>query len=183
MAQQAALRKKPAARKAKEEKLYPFKWEGKDRKGTRIDGVLQGENAALVKTQLRKQGILVTKIKRESTLFGKRPKPIKPLDIAFFTRQLATMMESGVPIIQAFEIIAEGAENPSVGKLVTQIKTDVAAGNTLADSLRQHPSILTICSATWLSRVSSRADWNRCLIALRLTRKRPRRSRPRSRRP
>ena len=139
MAQQAALRKKPAARKAKEEKLYPFKWEGKDRKGTRIDGVLQGENAALVKTQLRKQGILVTKIKRESTLFGKRPKPIKPLDIAFFTRQLATMMESGVPIIQAFEIIAEGAENPSVGKLVTQIKTDVAAGNTLADSLRQHP--------------------------------------------
>ena len=139
MAQQAALKKKPAARKAKEEKLYPFKWEGKDRKGTRIDGVLQGENAALVKTQLRKQGILVTKIKRESTLFGKRPKPIKPLDIAFFTRQLATMMESGVPIIQAFEIIAEGAENPSVGKLVTQIKTDVAAGNTLADSLRQHP--------------------------------------------
>jgi type IV pilus assembly protein PilC len=139
MAQQAALRKKPAARKAKEEKLYPFKWEGKDRKGTRIDGVLQGENAALVKTQLRKQGILVTKIKRESTLFGKRPKPIKPLDIAFFTRQLATMMESGVPIIQAFEIIAEGADNPSVGKLVTQIKTDVAAGNTLADSLRQHP--------------------------------------------
>jgi type IV pilus assembly protein PilC len=139
MAQQAALRKKPAARKAKEEKLYPFKWEGKDRKGTRIDGVLQGENAALVKTQLRKQGILVTKIKRESALFGKRPKPIKPLDIAFFTRQLATMMESGVPIIQAFEIIAEGADNPSVGKLVTQIKTDVAAGNTLADSLRQHP--------------------------------------------
>ena len=139
MAQQAALRKKPAARKAKEEKLYPFKWEGKDRKGTKIQGVIPGANAALVKTQLRKQGILVTKIKRESTFFGKRPKPIKPLDIAFFTRQLATMMESGVPIIQAFEIIAEGAENPSVAKLVTEIKNDVAAGNTLADSLRQHP--------------------------------------------
>ena len=139
MAQQAALRKKPAARKAKEEKLYPFKWEGKDRKGTKIQGVIPGANAAQVKTQLRKQGILVTKIKRESTFFGKRPKPIKPLDIAFFTRQLATMMESGVPIIQAFEIIAEGAENPSVAKLVTEIKNDVAAGNTLADSLRQHP--------------------------------------------
>jgi type IV pilus assembly protein PilC len=139
MAQQAALRKKPAARKAKEEKLIPFRWEGKDRKGTKIQGVIPGANAALVKTQLRKQGILVTKIKRESTLFGKRPKPIKPLDIAFFTRQLATMMESGVPIIQAFEIIAEGAENPSVAKLVTEIKNDVAAGNTLADSLRQHP--------------------------------------------
>ena len=142
MAQQAALKKNPAAakaKKAKEEKLYPFKWEGKDRKGSKITGVQQGSNAALVKNQLRKQGILVTKIGRQSTLFGKRAKPIKPLDIAFFTRQLATMMESGVPIIQAFEIIAEGAENPNVAKLVTEIKVDVAAGNTLADSLRQHP--------------------------------------------
>ena len=106
MAQQAALKKKPARKAKKEEKLYPFKWEGKDRKGTKIAGSLQGENAALVKTQLRKQGILVTKIKRESTLFARRPKAIKPLDITFFTRQLATMMESGVPIIQSFEIIA-----------------------------------------------------------------------------
>ncbi|SDS28811.1 type IV pilus assembly protein PilC [Halopseudomonas sabulinigri] len=141
MAQQAALKKNPAAakKKAKEEKLYPFKWEGKDRKGTKITGETQGSNPALIKNQLRKQGILVTKINRKSTLFGKRAKAIKPLDIAFFTRQLATMMESGVPIIQAFEIIAEGAENPNVAKLVTEIKTDVAAGNTLADSLRQHP--------------------------------------------
>ncbi len=141
MAQQAALKKNPAAakKKAKEEKLYPFKWEGKDRKGTKISGEIQGANPALIKNQLRKQGILVIKINRKSTLFGKRAKAIKPLDIAFFTRQLATMMESGVPIIQAFEIIAEGAENPNLAKLVTEIKTDVAAGNTLADSLRQHP--------------------------------------------
>ncbi|GAA6130974.1 type II secretion system F family protein [Halopseudomonas sabulinigri] len=141
MAQQAALKKNPAAakKKAKEEKLHPFKWEGKDRKGTKISGEIQGSNAALIKNQLRKQGILVTKINRKSTLFSKRAKAIKPLDIAFFTRQLATMMESGVPIIQAFDIIAEGAENPNLAKLVTEIKTDVAAGNTLADSLRQHP--------------------------------------------
>tara|TARA_R110001606_G_scaffold271824_1_gene420390 strand:- start:189 stop:1451 length:1263 start_codon:yes stop_codon:yes gene_type:complete len=141
MAQQAALKKNPAAakKKAKEEKLYPFKWEGKDRKGTKITGEIQGSNAALIKNQLRKQGILVTKINKKSSLFGKRPKKIKPLDIAFFTRQLATMMESGVPIVQAFDIIAEGSENPSMGKLVNQIKTDVAAGNTLADSLRTHP--------------------------------------------
>lgn len=142
MAQQAALKKNPAAakaKKAKEEKLYPFKWEGKDRKGTKITGVQQGSNAALVKNQLRKQGILVTKIGRQSTLFGKRAKPIKPLDIAFFTRQLATMMASGVPIIQAFEIIAEGAENPNVAKLVTDIKNNVASGSSLAESLRQHP--------------------------------------------
>ncbi|WP_425055632.1 type II secretion system F family protein [Pseudomonas abyssi] len=140
MAQQAALKKKPAAtKKAKEEKIIPFKWEGKDRKGTKVSGEIQGTNAALVKHQLRKQGILVTKINRKSTLFSKRAKAIKPLDIAFFTRQLATMMEAGVPIVQAFEIIAEGAENPNVAKLVTEIKNDVAAGNTLADSLRKHP--------------------------------------------
>ena len=141
MAQQAALKKNPAAakKKAKEAKLYPFKWEGKDRKGTKISGEIQGSNAALIKNQLRKQGILVTKINKKSTLFSKRAKKIKPLDIAFFTRQLATMLESGVPIIQAFEIIAEGAENPNMAKLVNEVKVDVAAGNTLADSLRQHP--------------------------------------------
>lgn len=141
MAQQAAVKRQPAQAKkvAKEDKLYPFKWEGKDRRGTKISGEIQGNNAALVKAQLRKQGILVTKVNKASSLFGKRAKPIKPLDIAFFTRQLATMMESGVPIVQSFEIIAEGAENPNLSKLVTTVKNDVAAGNTLADSLRQHP--------------------------------------------
>ncbi len=141
MAQQAAIKKNPAAakKKAKEPKLYPFKWEGKDRKGTKITGEIQGSNAALIKNQLRKQGILVVKINKKSTLFSKRAKKIKPLDIAFFTRQLATMLESGVPIIQAFEIIAEGSENPNMATLVNDVKTDVAAGHTLADSLRQHP--------------------------------------------
>ncbi len=142
MAQAAALKRKPVQAKKtvkKEEKLYPFKWVGKDRKGTKVSGELQGTNPALIKAQLRKQGITVTKINKASTLFGKKGKAIKPLDIAFFTRQLATMMQSGVPIVQAFEIIAEGAANPNLGKLVNIIKTDVAAGNTLADSLRQHP--------------------------------------------
>jgi len=141
MAQQAALKKNPAAakKKPKEEKTYAFKYEGKDRRGTKVKGEVQGTNSALVKNQLRKQGILVTKINKQSTLFGKRSKKIKPLDIAFFTRQLATMMESGVPIIQAFDIIIEGAENPKMAQLVNEIKTDVAAGNTLASSLAKHP--------------------------------------------
>lgn len=141
MAQQATLKRKPtpALKKTKLEKTVPFKWEGKDRKGTKIAGEMQGTNAALVKAQLRKQGILVTKVNRTSTLFAKRAKAVKPLDIAFFTRQLATMMASGVPIVQAFEIIAEGAENPNLRKLVDEIRTDVAAGNTLADSLKKHP--------------------------------------------
>jgi type IV pilus assembly protein PilC len=142
MAQQAAIKRKaaPAKRKAaKEVKSSTYKWEGKDRKGTKVAGEMQGTNPALVKAQLRKQGILVSKVNKKSTLFSSKGKKIKPLDIAFFTRQLATMMKSGVPIIQSFDIIAEGTENPNFQKLINEIKVDVAAGNTLADSLRQHP--------------------------------------------
>ncbi|SDR81530.1 type IV pilus assembly protein PilC [Halopseudomonas litoralis] len=142
MAQQTAVKRtssaaKPAKKKV--EKIYPFKWEGKDRKGTKISGEIQGTNQALIKAQLRKQGILVTKINKKSTLFSARSKKIKPLDIAFFTRQLATMMAAGVPIVQAFEIIAEGTANPNFAKLINEIKTDVASGNTLAASLAKHP--------------------------------------------
>lgn len=144
MAQQAAVKRttRPAAKPAKKpkiEKVYPFKWEGKDRTGKKISGELQGTNPALIKVQLRKQGVLVTKVSKKSTLFAARAKKIKPLDIAFFTRQLATMMSSGVPIVQAFEIIAEGTANPNFAKLITEIKNDVAAGNTLAASLAKHP--------------------------------------------
>jgi type IV pilus assembly protein PilC len=141
MAQQAAIKRKvaPAKRKAaKETRSSTYKWEGKDRKGTKVAGEIQGTNPALIKAQLRKQGVLVTKVNKKSTLFNKGKK-IKPLDVAFFTRQLATMMKSGVPIIQAFDIIAEGTANPNFQKLIHEIKVDVAAGNTLADSLRQHP--------------------------------------------
>src|SRR5690554_7628697 len=144
MAQQAAVKRttrtaaKPA-KKPKIEKVYPFKWEGKDRKGVKVSGELQGTNAALIKAQLRKQGILVTRINKKSSLFGSRAKKIKPLDIAFFTRQLATMMSSGVPIVQAFDIIAEGSSNPNFTKLITEIRNDVASGNTLASSLAKHP--------------------------------------------
>lgn len=144
MAQQAAVKRttRPAAKPAKKpkiEKVYPFKWEGKDRSGNKVAGEIQGTNQALVKAHLRKQGVLVTKIHKKSTLFGGRAKKITPLDIAFFTRQLATMMSSGVPIVQSFEIIAEGTSNPNFAKLINEIKTDVAAGNTLAASLAKHP--------------------------------------------
>jgi type IV pilus assembly protein PilC len=142
MAQQAAIKRKLTPAKKKAAKVIQpstYKWEGKDRKGTKVAGEMQGTNPALVKAQLRKQGVLVTKVNKQSTLFRSKGKKIKPLDVAFFTRQLATMMKSGVPIIQAFDIIAEGTENLNFRKLINEIKTDVAAGNTLADSLRQHP--------------------------------------------
>lgn len=144
MAQQAAVKRttptgKPVKQKTKVEKVYPFKWEGKDRSGNKVAGEMQGSNQALIKAQLRKQGVLVTKIHKKSTLFSSRGKKIKPLDIAFFTRQLATMMSSGVPIVQSFEIIAEGTANPNFAKLLNEIKTDIASGNTLAASLAKHP--------------------------------------------
>lgn len=143
MAQQSTVKRTSSAaksaKKAKAEKIYSFKWEGKDRKGTKISGEIQGTNQALIKAQLRKQGILVTKAHKKTNFFGARSKKIKPLDIAFFTRQLATMMAAGVPIVQAFEIIAEGTANANFVKLINEIKTDVASGNTLAASLAKHP--------------------------------------------
>lgn len=116
-----------------------FIWEGTDRKGAKIKGEISGLNPNLVKAQLRKQGINPLKVKKKAkSLFG-TGKPIKPLDIAFFTRQMATMMKSGVPLLQSFDIIAEGVENPNMRSLVLEVKQEVAAGNSLATSLRKHP--------------------------------------------
>lgn len=115
-----------------------FKWEGTNRKGAKVTGEMGGQNPALVKAQLRKQGINPTRVTKKSTLsFGK--KKIKPMDIALFTRQMATMLKAGVPLLQAFDIISEGFENPSMRELIDKVKTDVAAGNSLANSLRKHP--------------------------------------------
>lgn len=120
-------------------KMGSFTWEGTDRKGTKVKGEMTGLNPALIKAQLRKQGINPTRVRKKSvSLFGKGKK-IKPLDIALFTRQLATMMSAGVPLLQAFDIIGEGFDNPNMRKLVDDIKQDVAAGNSLANSLRKQP--------------------------------------------
>ncbi|WP_267400709.1 type II secretion system F family protein [Pseudomonas sp. GM_Psu_2] len=120
-------------------KMGSFTWEGTDRKGTKVKGEMTGLNPALIKAQLRKQGINPTRVRKKSvSLFGKGKK-IKPMDIALFTRQLATMMSAGVPLLQAFDIIGEGFDNPNMRKMVDDIKQDVAAGNSLANSLRKQP--------------------------------------------
>ena len=116
-----------------------FVWEGTDRKGAKVKGEISGANPNLVKAQLRKQGINPLKVKKKAgSLLGKG-KAIKPLDIALFTRQLATMMKSGVPLLQSFDIIADGVENQNMRALVLEIKQGVAAGNSLASSLRKQP--------------------------------------------
>ncbi|MFD2229709.1 type II secretion system F family protein [Alkalimarinus sediminis] len=124
----------------KAEKLSAYNWEGTDRKGNKTKGKTNGKNAALVKAQLRQQGITPIKVKKEAiSLGGPKKKKITPFDIAIFTRQLATMMKAGVPLIQAFDIVAEGLENPSLRDVVLDIKTEVAAGNNFAGALRKHP--------------------------------------------
>ncbi|MEE4897207.1 type II secretion system F family protein [Pseudomonas alliivorans] len=120
-------------------KVSIFTWEGVDKKGTKISGELSGHNPALIKAQLRKQGINPTKVRKKTvSIFGKGKK-IKPLDIAFFARQMATMMKAGVPLLQSFDIISEGAENPNMRSLVNSLKQEVSAGNSFATALRQKP--------------------------------------------
>ncbi len=120
-------------------KTSVFSWEGTDRKGAKIKGESSGVNPALVKAQLRKQGINPLKVRRKAQpLFG-AGKKIKPMDIAIFTRQMATMMKAGVPLLTSFDIINEGFENPNMRKLVEELKQDVAAGNSFASALRKRP--------------------------------------------
>jgi type IV pilus assembly protein PilC len=116
-----------------------FTWEGTDRKGGKVKGELSGSNTALVKAQLRKQGINPTKVRKKGISLLSKGKKIKPMDIALFTRQMATMMGSGVPLLQSFDIIGEGFDNPNMRKLIEEIKQEVASGNSLANSLRKKP--------------------------------------------
>ncbi|MEP1895290.1 MAG: type II secretion system F family protein [Alloalcanivorax venustensis] len=129
------------AKTATAQKPATFTYEGIDRKGSRVKGEITGKGPALVRAELRKQGIQAKKVvkKREMSLGGK--KKIKPMDIALFTRQMATMMKAGVPLVQAFEIVSDGLENPSMRDVVLKLKTDVESGNNFAGALRQHPRL------------------------------------------
>ena len=116
-----------------------FLWEGTDRKGIKLKGELSGANPAMVRAQLRKQGIQPKKVRKKGISLFSAGKRIKPMDIALFTRQMATMMRAGVPLLQSFDIIGEGFTNPNMRKLVDDLKQDVAAGNSFASALRKRP--------------------------------------------
>jgi len=120
-------------------KVSVYTWEGLDKKGVKQKGEINGHNPALVKAQLRKQGINPTKVRKKAVSIFGSGKKIKPLDIAFFSRQMATMMKAGVPLLQSFDIISEGSDNPNMRKLVDDIKQEVAAGHSFATALRQKP--------------------------------------------
>ncbi|MCG6539986.1 type II secretion system F family protein [Pseudomonas sp. KSR10] len=120
-------------------KTSVFTWEGTNRQGAKIKGELSGVSPALIKAQLRKQGINPQKVRKKSVSLFSAGKKIKPMDIALFTRQMATMMKAGVPLLQSFDIIGEGFDNPNMRKLVDDLKQDVAAGNSFASALRKQP--------------------------------------------
>jgi type IV pilus assembly protein PilC len=122
-------------------KAEMFVWEGKDKQGKLVKGELSGKSDALVKAQLRRQGINPLKVKKKpkSLLGGGGGKKITPKDITIFSRQLATMMSSGVPLVQSFEIIGRGHENANMQDLILGVKADVEAGNSLTESLRKRP--------------------------------------------
>ena len=113
-----------------------FEWEGKDRNGKVVRGEMRAGGEAMVSASLRRQGILVSKVKKRRVSGGKA---IKQKDIAVFTRQLATMMRAGVPLLQSFDIVGRGATNPRLTKLLNDIRQDVETGTSLSSAFRKHP--------------------------------------------
>ncbi len=129
---------KAAALKKKPEKTYEFAWVGRDRRGKKIKGKMRAANDALVRADLRRQGVTPVKVQKQLSLsFGKAK--ITPGDIAVFSRQLATMMKAGVPLVQALDIVGKGHNNPAMQEMILSIKADIEGGTSLTNALRKHP--------------------------------------------
>ena len=136
-AQQTSVQARAQARaRAKNAKEVTFAWVGRDRTGKTIRGETRAASEAVVSTTLRRQGVMVTEIKKRR---AKRGKKITDKDIALFTRQLATMMKAGVPLLQSFDIVAKGASNASVSALFTEVRSDIETGSSMAAAFARHP--------------------------------------------
>src|SRR6186997_783232 len=116
----------------------PFTWEGTDRTGKKVKGKVVSTSEAAVRSELRRQGVVPTRVRKQSMLFRKQGK-VAAADIAIFSRQLATMMTAGIPLVQSFDIVGAGHENPAMQKLILAIKADVEGGTTLHEALAKHP--------------------------------------------
>ncbi|HPX87772.1 MAG TPA: type II secretion system F family protein [Methylophilaceae bacterium] len=124
-----------ASIKATKEVIYS--WEGKDKKGKAVKGEMKASGDSFVSATLRRQGITVTKIKKQSSFKSKGN--VSDKDVTIFTRQLATMMKSGVPLLQSFDIVGKGHANPAVGKLLLDLKSDIETGSSLSAAFRKYP--------------------------------------------
>ncbi len=137
-ATRSAVKKEPVARSTSQQ--MPFVWEGTDKRGIKMKGEQIAKNANLLRAELRRQGITPSVVKpKPKPLFGATGKKVSPKDIAFFSRQMATMMKSGVPIVGSLEIIASGHKNPRMKKMVDQIRTDIEGGSSLYEAISRHP--------------------------------------------
>jgi type IV pilus assembly protein PilC len=121
---------------ARQIKDFVFEWEGRDRNGKIVRGELRAGGEAMVNATLRRQGIMVSKVRKRRSTGGRS---IKQKEIALFTRQLATMLKAGVPLLQSFEIVARGSNNPRMTRLLTDIRNDVETGTSLSAAFRKHP--------------------------------------------
>ncbi|MFZ9321671.1 MAG: type II secretion system F family protein, partial [Hylemonella sp.] len=117
-------------------KEFVFEWEGKDRNGKTLRGEMRAAGENQVQASLRRQGVLSPKISKRRMRAGRA---IKPKDIAIFTRQLATLMKAGVPLLQSFDIVGRGSANASVARLLNEIRIDVETGTSLSTAFRKHP--------------------------------------------
>ena len=125
-----------AAAKASGPKEITFAWEGKDKAGKVVRGEMRAAGENMVQAALRRQGVTVTKVKKQKAGGGGS---VTDKDVALFTRQMATMMKAGVPLLQAFDIVGKGATNPAVARLLGSIKTEVETGSSLAQAFRKYP--------------------------------------------
>jgi len=134
----SAIKKEPVARSTME--LQPFVWEGTDKRGVKMKGEQPAKNANLLRAELRRQGITPNVVKQKpKPLFGGAGSPVGAKDIAFFSRQMAIMMKSGVPIVSSLEIIGSGHKNPRMRKLVDSIRSDIEGGSSLHEAISRHP--------------------------------------------
>jgi type IV pilus assembly protein PilC len=129
---------KNAAKKPKAEKTYDYAWTGTDRRGKKIKGKARAANDAIVRADLRRQGVTPVKVQKQINISLGKPK-ITTGDIAVFSRQLATMMKAGVPLVQALDIVGKGHNNPSMQEMILAIKADIEGGTSLTNALRKHP--------------------------------------------
>ncbi|MBA4501308.1 type II secretion system F family protein [Marinobacterium marinum] len=124
----------------KPQKKHTFNWQGKDKSGNSSKGKIDAESLAAAKTLLRKQGVRPSKVVKErASLFSAKDKPIKPADIAYFIRQLATMMKAGVPLLQAMDIVGNGTEKDKLKHMIYAIRDDVNGGSDLSRAFENHP--------------------------------------------
>jgi type IV pilus assembly protein PilC len=134
MAEQAAVK----TAKPEKQKLHTFNWEGLDKKGKKVQGQVEGISVAYINAMLRRQGVNPTKVRKQQKSLFQRKKKITPKDVSVFTRQFATMVQSGIPIVQGLEIVGKGHENPSMQALLLSVKQDIESGTNLSTALSKH---------------------------------------------